>query len=758
MESTIIESAKRYAAMGLSGHWLRSPEANGNGAGKAPIEKGWQTTPYQTPDRLAEKYSPGANLGIRTGMVEGASVGLVVVDLDSADAIEWAKENLPTTPIRTVTGRGEHWFYRHPGTGPIRNGVKLRGRAIDVRGDGGQVVAPGSIHPQTRRPYREAEPWSTAALAEIPTFDRAWLAEQNPADETKSATAQTALAKAAKRVASASRGMRNDTLNKEAFRIARYVGSGELDAETVKEELTAAACQAGLSSDEIATILRNTETGALTAGQRKAKRTPTRRASVTNRLLALVDQLDAELFMSDGTPLARVKVAGHWETLSLRNGDFERRLRGLFFKAEAIVPKTFELADAVALLCARAEASGENRSVFLRIGRTERALYLDLGDPTWRAVEIDETGWRIIAEAPVCFRRSRAMRPLPPPISGGRIDELFKFVNVPEDSRPLLLGWLVACFRPGYPLPLLALSGEQGCGKTWLTKCLRMLVDPHCAEVRGTPRDDRTVMIAAQHAWLLTFDNLSGVPGWLSDVLCCLSSGSAYSSRTLFTDDGETILKALRPTILNGIEELPTRADLLDRCVLLSLPTIPDRARLTEEDLQKGFEAERPRLLGALLDAIACALRRQSEIKLAAKPRMADFALWATAAEPSLGLPIGGFCEAYRAGILAAADLPLESSPIVAPLRALLDQQGRSASGEVCWAGSATELATALQRLALTDVAKLPDWPRNAAALSGVLKRLAPNLRQKGIFVEHGKSSDRKRTRVITIRSLGNAA
>jgi hypothetical protein len=91
---------------------------------------------------LAEKYSPGANLGIRTGMVEGALVALVVVDLDSADAIEWAKENLPTTPIRTVTGRGEHWFYRHPGSSPIRNGVKLRGQAIDVRGDGGMPIEP----------------------------------------------------------------------------------------------------------------------------------------------------------------------------------------------------------------------------------------------------------------------------------------------------------------------------------------------------------------------------------------------------------------------------------------------------------------------------------------------------------------------------------------------------------------------------------------------------------------------------------------
>ena len=133
-----------------------------------------------------------------------------------------------------------------------------------------------------------------------------------------------------------------------------------------------------------------------------------------------------------------------------------------------------------------------------------------------------------------------------------------------------------------------------------------------------------------------------------------------------FTDDGRNDPRRCVQTILNGIEELPTRADLLDRCVLLS-PTIPRRSAVDKEDLLKGFEAERPRLLGLCWMPL-CALRRQSQIKLAAKPGTLHFGLlppnrrWA--------------CQLadFAKPIVRASKLLLtcpESSPIVAPLRAL---------------------------------------------------------------------------------------
>lgn len=83
---------------------------------------------------------PQANLGIVTGSFSG----LVVVDADGDMGLAWMKEHLPVTGVYVRTGKGWHGYFRHPG-GDVRN----RGRIapeVDIRADGGYVVAPPSVH------------------------------------------------------------------------------------------------------------------------------------------------------------------------------------------------------------------------------------------------------------------------------------------------------------------------------------------------------------------------------------------------------------------------------------------------------------------------------------------------------------------------------------------------------------------------------------------------------------------------------------
>ena len=201
------------------------------------------------------------------------------------------------------------------------------------------------------------------------------------------------------------------------------------------------------------------------------------------------------------------------------------------------------------------------------------------------------------------------MLPLPLPTRGGSIDELAPFLNLPSrDDFVLVVAWLLAALRAGGPYPLLALSGEQGSAKTVLSKLLRAL-DPSIAPVRALPREDRELFIAANNGHVLAFDNLSGLPPWLSDTLCRLTSGGAFSTRRLFTDQDEMLFAAARPIILNGIEEVITRPDLADRAILLMLAPIAERQRRPETALWREFELARPRILGALLDAAAHGLQ-----------------------------------------------------------------------------------------------------------------------------------------------------
>ena len=182
----------------------------------------------------------------------------------------------------------------------------------------------------------------------------------------------------------------------------------------------------------------------------------------------------------------------------------------------------------------------------------------------------------------------------------------------------------------------MAISGEQGSAKTVLSKLLKALVDPNAAPVRSLSREERELMIAANNGYLLAFDNLSGLPVWLSDALCRLVSGGSFAVRRLYTDDEEVLFEAARPILLNGIEEVISRPDLGDRGIFLTLPPIGEAQRRSETELWREFEIARPRMLGALLDAVVRGLQAMSRVHLDRLPRMADFALWAAACETAL--------------------------------------------------------------------------------------------------------------------------
>jgi hypothetical protein len=181
------------------------------------------------------------------------------------------------------------------------------------------------------------------------------------------------------------------------------------------------------------------------------------------------------------------------------------------------------------------------------------------------------------------------------------------------------------------------------------------------------------LFIAASNGHVLAFDNLSGLPPWLSDTLCRLTSGGAFSTRRLFTDQDEILFAAARPIILNGIEEVISRPDLADRAILLMLAPIAERQRRPEHALWRQFELARPHILGALLDAAAHGLQMLPQVRLQRLPRMADFALWVAACETGFQ-PEGAFEAAYsnnsrreprmaRSGGLAAAFLEFLSGP-----------------------------------------------------------------------------------------------
>lgn len=463
----------------------------------------------------------------------------------------------------------------------------------------------------------------------------------------------------------------------------------------------------------------------------------------------LVSMLDIEyIFRShDGESCyATVAVDDHRETWPIRSKGFRRWLVGKFYLIEGKPPAAQAMADALGAIEARAQYGGNVHTVHVRVAGDDTAIYLDLVNENWQAVKVTADGWTVVVDPPVKFRRARGMMPLPTPTKGGSVSQLRPFVNIDADEQwALLIAWVVAALRAFGPYPVLALLGEQGTAKSTTQEMIRALIDPNVAPLRAEPMDVRDVMIAASNGWCIGFDNISDIETWLSDCFCRLATGGGFSTRELYSDGDEIIFVAQRPVMLNGIDAVISRADLLDRALIIDLPRIPDHKRRQRREFWSAFEAARPAILGALLDAVAVALKRHSAITLVTLPRMADFAVWSVAAEPGLGLAEGAFLKAYSNNRDAAHELALEASPIAAPIRKLADEKA--------WKGTAAELLEELSKVADDAAKRAKSWPSTPRGLGSALRRAAPNLRKVGLIVEFTDEKELgSRRRQIAVR------
>ena len=471
----------------------------------------------------------------------------------------------------------------------------------------------------------------------------------------------------------------------------------------------------------------------------------------------LVDLAEAvELFHTpDGAAYADIEVNGHRETWPVRSKGFKRWLARQYYEETDGAPSSEALHSALNVIEAKAHFDAPARPIFNRVGGHEENLYLDLGDETWRAIEIDTCDWRVIDRPPVRFRRAAGMQPLPVPLRDGSVETLRSFLNVRSDADfVLVVAWALAVLRNKGPYPVIVLAGEQGTAKSTFSAILRALLDPNTAPLRALPREIRDLFIAATNGHVLAFDNVSGLSAWISDTLCRLATGGGFAVRQLYTDQDEVLFDATRPVILNGIEDIVTRPDLADRAIFLTLEPIPEERRRTEAELWAAFEAERPRILGALLDAVVQGLNMLPQTTLEKLPRMADFALWATACEEAFSgegtfWDEGSFLRAYAGNRDEAVENVIEGDPVAAAVRAVM-------TARLDWSGTATELLDALADVAGDRIAKSKTWPSGPRALSGSLRRASTFLRKIGIEIDYTKEG-RGRTRVIHITATGTS-
>jgi hypothetical protein len=270
--NTVLPDALAYAELG----WPVFPCAP---KAKRPLTARGFKDATRAAETIHEMWArwPDANLGV----VTGEPSGFWVLDVDgdkgsrSLDELQSTHGELPKT-AEARTGRGgRHLLFRHVGE-RVRNRTRFR-PGLDIRGEGGYIVAPSS---ETVAPYEWARDPRQLPIAAAPDWVLALVQQRcsanplraEPNAHTKTAIvadaesyAKAAFAQEMVNVANAHIGERNDTLNRASFALGGYIRDSLLDGDLVTRCLREMAIARGLFASET----ERTIASGLTAGAAK---------------------------------------------------------------------------------------------------------------------------------------------------------------------------------------------------------------------------------------------------------------------------------------------------------------------------------------------------------------------------------------------------------------------------------------------------------------------------------------------------------
>ena len=344
-------------------------------------------------------------------------------------------------------------------------------------------------------------------------------------------------------------------------------------------------------------------------------------------------------------------------------------------------------------------------------------LALDLGRRSPAApdsvLEIDADGWSVNHSSGFAFVRPRGYRtlPLPEPAGPEALTELKDLLRVDDHDWLRILIWLLAAMRPTGPYPMLLLQGETGSGKSQAARMLRALLDPSGVPFQPLSTNPNS---QANQTWIQVFDHVTAMPKEVSSALCRLSGSAGYNivrgSSPMTVSLARPILMTV-PTGASGAAWTP-RGDLLDRMLTVTLPPLTPETTRPESEIAERFAKARPKILGALAQAVSVAMSRVDQIHLESYPRNAEAAVWAIAASPALNTSPQSLQQALE----QKSQFQIPKDPLLQKLATFMATQDH-------WQGTATQLKLELD---------LSDAPNH---LSRKLKEVQETLQVEGIEV-----------------------
>jgi hypothetical protein len=468
--------------------------------------------------------------------------------------------------------------------------------------------------------------------------------------------------------------------------------------------------------------------------------------SASELAIGLVDKR-AILYFKDeyGTPHIKVKVGEHTETMPVASSRFELYVSKVFYdEMDGQVHKAESLNEVVRVLTARTIFDGVTAKLHLRTawGISDNdnnsvdynTLYYDPTTENWSCIKVTSNGWEILPRHPdnVLFTRFKQI-PQVMPVREYSSDIMDKYLNLMHvkghAARLLVKVLLIASFIPDIGHPIIVPNGEQGGVKSTFCRYHKRIVDPCAVELLTIPKDRNEFVQHMHHNYVVVYDNVRIVPKWFSDEICKAVTGAGNSKRKLYTDDEDIAYNYKRCIQVNGINNVLTEPDALDRSVMLDFTRLSDEERREETEVDAEFEVMKPGLLGYIFDILAKAVSLKPTIKLERKPRMADFAVWGEAIARAMGCKELEFLHAYYS-VLERQNVDAVEATLVGPV--MVNFVNTWPRGTTAWEGSPDELLNALRKVAEAFRIDTRDsmWPKKGNSLTRKLKPLLPDIRQ----------------------------
>ncbi len=757
-----LAAARDYIKRGWIVHPLSSPDDKKQSPGKRPLLKNWQHLENVTEDNIkkwfsnTDSYFKDCNIGLQCGKRSSVTI----IDIDHELFLDELLNGFEPETLRSrrTAGRG-HIYFKH---NPDLPAQKHHNLGIEILSDGSNAVMPPSIHVsgdvykwndsekqiiempaklvENLNKLFEKEKRLSSLIGKCrPCFKKYWK------DETKithGATAREFLGAFCSELYN--KGADLDLIKM----FAKMIYQKDYDEGKTEVEFRGWT-QSGFKP-WTCEKLKERCVGFTECDKCKVKKSGRTKGngngatySQASALIGYVASDSVELFHDDRQdPYARVKVDGKSIIMLIQGRQFRRWITGQFFDDTGTAPGSDAINGALNVVEAKACRKGKEYKLHNRIASYEGAFWYDLGNGI--AVKIDGNGWEIIRNPPILFKsykhqKSHSTAQIAPfqdcskckmhHCKGGHVKRILDFVNLnDEKDRLLFVVYLISCFIPNIPHPIPVLHGDKGSSKSTVFKFLKELIDPSVLRILTFPKDNTEMVQKLDHHHFAPFDNVTTLSEWQSDALCRACTGEGFSKREFYTNDEDVLFDYQRCIGLNGVNIVASKADLLDRSILLKLDRIPKDRRKTEDLLWKSFDEVKGEILAGIFTVLARAIAIKPTIHLEELPRMADFMEWGCAISEVLDDGWKAFYDAYSANIQSQNKEAIEASPVGELIIKFMEDKPS-------WEGRAAELLAGLEELAdlLRINTKARSFPKAANTLTRRINEIKTNLLEEGL-------------------------